>query len=93
MKGLVQMAKEYRCFEHYWGVHAHISEVMDITSMASEAKHQVETAQKHVNYEVSMTADKLSGVIDLDYLTAIVHPLSGKVVACLLSLAHPLEFH
>jgi hypothetical protein len=81
MKGLVQMAKEYGYFEHYWGVHAHISEVTDITSMASEAKHQVETAQKHINYEVSKTAEELAGVIDLDHLTAIIHPTSGKVVA------------
>jgi hypothetical protein len=81
MKGLVEMAKEYGCFEHYWGVHAHISEVTNITSMASEAKRQVKTAQKHVNYEVSMTTEELAGVIDLDHLTAIVHPTSGKVVA------------
>jgi hypothetical protein len=82
MKGLVQRAKEYRCFEHYWGVHAHISKVTDITSTASKAKRQVETAQKHVNYEVSMTAEELVGVIDLDHLTEIRHPTSGKVVAC-----------
>jgi hypothetical protein len=81
MKGLVQMAEEYGCFEHYWGVHAHINEVMDITSIVSETKRQVETAQKHINYEVSMTAEELAGVIDLDRLTAIVHPTSGKVVA------------
>jgi hypothetical protein len=58
MKRLVQMAKEYGCFEHYWGVHTHISEVADITSTSSEAKRQVEMAQKHVNYEVSMTAEE-----------------------------------
>ncbi len=52
------MAKEYGCFEHYWGVHTHISEVADITSTSSEAKRQVEMAQKHVNYEVSMTAEE-----------------------------------
>jgi hypothetical protein len=38
MKGLVQMAKEYGCFEHFWGVHAHISKVTDVTSTSSEAK-------------------------------------------------------
>ncbi len=82
MKDLVQMAKEFRCFEHHWGVHAHISKVTDTTSTASEAKCQVETAQKHVNYEVSMTTEELAGVIDLDHLMAIVHLTSGKVVAC-----------
>jgi hypothetical protein len=81
MKRLVQMAKEYGCFEHYWGVHAQISEVTDITSTSSKAKRQVETAQKHVNYKVSMTAKKLVGVIDLDHLPEIKHPTSGKVVA------------
>jgi hypothetical protein len=81
MKRLVQMTKEYGCFEHYWGVHAHISEVTDITSTSSEAKRQVETAQKHVNYKVSMTAEELIGIIDLDHLTEIKHPTSVKVVA------------
>jgi hypothetical protein len=78
MKRLVQMAKEYGCFEHYWGVHAHISEVTDITSTSSEAKRQVETAQKHINYKVSMTAEDLVGVIDLDHLTEINTQPWGK---------------
>jgi hypothetical protein len=51
-------------------------------STASKAKCQVETAQKHVHYEVSMTAEELAGVINLDHLTAIVNPTSGKVIAC-----------
>jgi hypothetical protein len=89
MKGLVQRAKEYECFEHHWGVHAHISEVTEITSTASKAKRQVKTAQKHVNYEVSMTAEELVGMIDLDHLTKITHPTSGMVVACY-SLQHVL---
>ncbi len=29
-----------------------------------------------------MTAEELLGVIDLDYLMAIVHPTSGKAVVC-----------
>jgi hypothetical protein len=33
-------------------VHAHLSEVTDIKSTASEAKPQVKVAQKHTNYEV-----------------------------------------
>ncbi len=81
MNGLVQMAKEYGCYGHCWGVHTHISKVTDITSTLSEAKRQVETAHKHVNYEVSMTAEELVGVIDLDHLTEIKHSTSGKVVA------------
>ncbi len=81
MKGLVQMAKDYRCFEHFWGVHAHISKITNANSTSSEAKWQVETAQKHVNYEASMTAEELAGVIDLDHMTEIKYPVSGKVVA------------
>jgi hypothetical protein len=50
--------------------------------MASKAKRQVEMVQKHINYEVSMTAEELAGVIDLDHLMSIVHPTSGIVVAC-----------
>ena len=57
MKSLVEIAKVYKCVEAYWGVHAHLSEVTDIMSTASEAKRQVEIAQKHTNYEVSMMAE------------------------------------
>jgi hypothetical protein len=91
MKALVQMAKEYGFFEYYWGPHAHISEVTDVTSTSGEAKRQVETAQKHVNYEVSMTAEDLLGVIDLDHFTDVKHPESGRVLAQY-SLRHVL-FH
>jgi hypothetical protein len=41
MKRLIQMAKEYGCVKHYWGVHAHLSEVTDINSTLTEAKRQV----------------------------------------------------
>jgi hypothetical protein len=44
MKCLIQMAKEYGCVEHFWGVHAHLSEVTDIKSTPTEAKRQVEVA-------------------------------------------------
>ena len=80
MKSLVEIAKAYKCVEEYWGIHAHLSEVTDITSTASEAKRQVEIAQKHTNYEVSMTAEELVGVIDLDYAATIHHPTTGKEV-------------
>jgi hypothetical protein len=80
MKSLVEIAKAYKCVEEYWGVHAHLSEVTDITSTVSEAKRQVEIAQKHTNYEVSMTAEELVGVIDLDYAATIYHPTTGKEV-------------
>jgi hypothetical protein len=80
MKGLVELAKNYKCVEDYWGIHAHLSEVTDFQSTASEAKKQVEIAQKHTNYEVSMTAEDLVGVINLDYASEVRHPTSGKLV-------------
>ena len=80
MKGLVELAKTYKCVEAYWGIHAHLSEITDFKSTASEAKKQVEIAQKHTNYEVSMTAEDLVGVIDLDYASEVRHPTSEKLV-------------
>ena len=80
MKSLVEIAKAFKCVDAYWGVHAHLSEVTDIKSMVSEAKRQEEIAQKHTNYEVSMTAEELVGVIDLDYAATVYHPTTGKEV-------------
>lgn len=80
MKSLVEIAKTYKCVEMFWGVHAHLSEVTDTKSTASEAKKQVEIAQKHTNYEVSMTAEDLVGVIDLDYSATVYHPVTRKAV-------------
>ena len=80
IKSLVEIAKAYKCIETHWGVHAHLSKVTDIKSTASEAKRQVEIAQKHTNYEVSMTEEELVGVIDLDYDSKIFHPTTGKEV-------------
>ena len=80
MKSLVEIAKAYKCVDANWGVHAHLSKVTDIKSTVSEAKRQVEIAQKHTNYEVSMTTEELIGVIDLDYAAKVCHPTSGKEV-------------
>jgi hypothetical protein len=78
MKGLVQMAKEYGIVEQYWGRHAHVSEVTDQKSTPREAKRQVDVAQAHTNYQVSMICEELLGVIDLDEAKDIYHPTSGK---------------
>jgi hypothetical protein len=77
MKHLIQMAKEYGCVKHYWGVHVHLSKVTNINSMLTKAKRQVEVAQKHTNYEASMTPEELVGVINLDHPTPIRHPTTG----------------
>ena len=89
IKGLVEIAKTYKCVEAYWGIHAHLSEVTNLKSTATKANTQVELTQKYTNYEVSMTADNLDGVIDLGYESEICHPTTGKLVG-LYSLCHVL---
>jgi hypothetical protein len=78
MKGLVQMAKEYRILEQYWGCHAHISEVTDRKSTPREAKRQVDVAQAHTNYQVSIVCEDLIRVILLDESKEITYPTTGK---------------
>ncbi len=80
MKCLIQMAKEYGCVEHFWGVHVHLSEVTDIKSTSTKAKRQVEVAQKHTNYEVLMMPEELVGMINLDHGAPIMHPTTGLYV-------------
>ncbi len=78
MKRLVQMAKEYGIVEHYWGRHAHVSKVTDQNSTPREAKRQVDVAQAHTNYQVSMVCKELMGVILLDESKEITRPTTGK---------------
>jgi hypothetical protein len=80
MKALIQSAKTYGCVEEMWGPHAHLSEVTDATSTAREAKRQVDVAQSHTNYQLSMVAEELVGVVNLDEPIAILHPESEKEV-------------
>jgi hypothetical protein len=77
MKGLIKMTKTYGYMDHIWGVHAHLSKVADKKSTASKAKQQVKIAQKHTNYEVSMTAEELAGLIDLDTPLTIINLANG----------------
>jgi hypothetical protein len=80
MKALIQCAKTYGCVEEMWGPHAHLSEVTDATSTAREAKRQVDVAQSHTNYQLSMVAEELVGVVNLDEPLAIIHPESGREI-------------
>jgi hypothetical protein len=66
MKALVQCAKENGCVKEYWGCHAHLSEVTDSNSLAREANWQVDLAQSHTNYQMSMTSEELEGITSLD---------------------------
>jgi hypothetical protein len=77
MKALVECAKTYGCVEEMWGPHAHLSEVTDATSTVREAKRQVDVAQSHTNYQLSMVAEELVGVVNLDESIAITDPESG----------------
>ena len=79
MKALVQYAKEQGCVEQLWGRHAHLSEVTDINSSAHEAKRQVDVAQAHTNYQVSMGSEELLGAINVDETADVFHPTKGKV--------------
>ncbi len=54
MKELIQYAKESGCMLQLWGRHAHLSEITDQRSTVREAKRQVDVAQTHTNYQMSM---------------------------------------
>jgi hypothetical protein len=78
MKGLIQCAKEYQYVAELWGNHAHLSEVTDNNSTAREAKQQVNVAQTHTNYQLSMSAEELIGVVNLDEKVNWFHPATHK---------------
>jgi hypothetical protein len=83
MKDLVQCAKEYSCVEEVWGFHTHLSKVTDAKSTASEAKQQVDVVQMHTNYQLSMVAKELVGVINLDKQVNIINPTTHELVGSL----------
>ena len=66
-----------------WGVHAHLSEVTDASSTAREAKRQVDVAQSHTNYQLSMVGEELVVVINLDDPLVILHPETEEEVGTL----------
>ncbi len=83
MKTLVQVAKDYGCVEEFWGCHAHLSKVTNANSLTREAKHQVDVAQSHTNYQMSMTSEELEGIISLDEHISIYHPSTAEIVGSL----------
>ena len=80
MKGLIQCAKTYGCVEDMWGYHAHLSEVTDFSSTPREAKRQVDVAQAHTNYQLSLVVEELSGIISLDEPQEIHDPETNKKI-------------
>ena len=83
MKGLVEVAKVYGCVKEFWGCHAHLSEVTDANSSSREAKRQVDVAQSHTNYQLSMTSEELEGIIALDQQVNIIHPSTFEIIGSL----------
>jgi hypothetical protein len=81
MKSLVKYAKEQGCMEQLWGRHAHLTNVTNATSMAREAKRQVALARAHTNYQMSMMAKELLGVISVEESADLVHPVTKAKVA------------
>ena len=80
MKALIQCAKTYGCVEEMWGYHAHLSEVTDFSSTPREAKRQVDVAQAHTNYQLSMVVEELSGIVSLDEPQEIQDPETNKKI-------------
>ncbi len=66
-----------------WGKHAHLSEITDQRSTAHEAKRQVDVAQAHTNYQMSMMGEELAGVICLDEAADIMHAVNGNKISTL----------
>jgi hypothetical protein len=80
MKELVQHAKGSRCVKYYWGKHAHLTKVTKLSSTIHEMKRQVDLAQSHTNYQVSMMAEDLVGVISLGKMAKVIHPVTKATV-------------
>jgi hypothetical protein len=83
MKELVQYAKDSGIVEKFWGKHAHLTKVTDLLSNLRETKNQVNLAQSHNNYQMSMMAEDLIGVILLNETLDIIHPVTKAVSSTL----------
>jgi hypothetical protein len=68
-------------WKKFWGRHAHLSKVTDQKSTAREARKQIDVAQSHTTYQVSMMAEELVWMISVDTVTDIIHPVSGIELA------------
>ncbi len=78
--------------EEVWGIHAHLSEVADATSMACKAKQQVDVTQSHTNYQLSMVAEELVRVVSLDEPIDIIHPTTYEIEGSLMLWAVLLNY-
>jgi hypothetical protein len=72
--------------DKFCGEHAHLSKVTDHKSTARESRKQVNVAQSHTNYQVSMMAEELGGIIYVAEATDIIRLVSSKKLACIILL-------
>ena len=63
-----------------WGYHAHLSEVTGFSSTPREAKRQVDVAQSHTNYQLSLVIKELFGIVNLDEPQDILDPETNKKI-------------
>ena len=65
-KNLVQFAKHAGIFKNGLGKRVHISEMLTKTSTGVEVKRMIAVTSAHANYQISMTADAVMGIRDLE---------------------------
>ena len=82
LKELVEKAKDYGCFEAFWGKHVHVTEVTNKDTSAVELKRLATTVNRHTNYQCSLTVEVLKGVVNIDAPTKYDRSLAdGSVIS------------
>jgi len=93
------MVKENDLVTKMWGKHAHVSEVVDMESTASEIKRLIKVAQSHTNYQCSVILEDIIGIINLDATAPIFDEESNQFLGnlslhqVLLSYLHLSDDH
>ncbi len=79
---LMHYAKELDLVTKYWGRHAHVSKVVDKSSLPSKNKRLIQVAQRHTNtnYHFSMIFEDISGIADLDEYAAVKDEETGRKI-------------
>ena len=58
-----------------WGKQVHVSKVVGKDTLTVDIKRLINVSQKHTNFQSSMTAEELVGIIDFD-VTETVYGVS-----------------
>ena len=69
-----------------WGRHAHLSDMVDLSSPQSDIKRLVKVAMRHTNYQCSMTLESINGITDLDGTTPMYDEEDGTSILGIFSL-------